>query len=70
MSHLGYGYTRKEVTTLATDYAVDLDLKGKDGKPLSLQWFRCFMICLSSYSSLKWFPAHQRMNQQPPVKYI
>ena len=43
MSHLGYGYTRKEVTTLATDYAVDLDVKGKDGKPLSLQWFRCFM---------------------------
>ena len=37
MSHLEYGYTRTEVTTLATDYAVDLGLKGKDGKPLSLQ---------------------------------
>jgi len=43
MTHLGYGYTRTEVTTLATDYAVDLGLKGKDGKPLSLQWFRSFM---------------------------
>jgi hypothetical protein len=43
MSHLGYGYTRTEVATLATDYAVELGLKGKDGKPLSLQWFRNFM---------------------------
>ena len=32
-----------EVATLATDYAVELGLKGKDGKPLSLQWFRNFM---------------------------
>lgn len=40
---LGYGYTRTDVTTLATDYAVDLGLKDKDGKPLSLQWFRSFM---------------------------
>ena len=43
MAKLGYGYTRTEVTSLATDFAVDLDLKKKSDKPLSLQWFRSFM---------------------------
>ncbi|XP_071123384.1 uncharacterized protein [Mytilus edulis] len=43
MSHLGYGYTRVEVTALASDYAVSIRLKDKTDKQLSLQWFRSFM---------------------------
>ncbi|CAG2194274.1 unnamed protein product [Mytilus edulis] len=43
MSHLGYGYTRVEVTALASDYAVSIKLKDKTDKQLSLQWFRSFM---------------------------
>ncbi|CAC5424039.1 unnamed protein product [Mytilus coruscus] len=38
MSHLGYGYTRVEVTALASDYAVNIRLKDKTDKQLSLQW--------------------------------
>ncbi|CAC5364189.1 unnamed protein product [Mytilus coruscus] len=43
MSHLGYGYTRVEVTALASDYAVNIRLKDKTDKQLSLQWFRSFI---------------------------
>ena len=43
MCNLGYGYTRVEVADLATNYAIDLGLKDRTDKPLSLQWFRSFM---------------------------
>ncbi|XP_046574537.1 uncharacterized protein LOC124282571 [Haliotis rubra] len=43
MANFGYGYTRAEVTTLATDLAIHLGKKSHDDKPLSLQWFYSFM---------------------------
>ncbi|CAC5405944.1 unnamed protein product [Mytilus coruscus] len=39
MGELGYGYYRQDVLDIATDYAITLDLKTKDDKPLSLAWF-------------------------------
>ncbi|XP_041372513.1 uncharacterized protein LOC121385794 [Gigantopelta aegis] len=43
MSSVGYGYTRTEVTGIATDFAVYIGKKEKEGKNLSLQWFYSFM---------------------------
>ncbi|XP_046575021.1 uncharacterized protein LOC124283049 isoform X2 [Haliotis rubra] len=43
MANFGYGYTRAEVTTLATDLAIHLGKKSKDENPLSLQWFYGFL---------------------------
>ncbi|XP_052074500.1 uncharacterized protein LOC127712221 isoform X2 [Mytilus californianus] len=43
MGELGYGYYRQDVLDIATDYAITLDLKTKNEKPLSLAWF-CGMI--------------------------
>ncbi|KAJ8321017.1 hypothetical protein KUTeg_002604 [Tegillarca granosa] len=42
MSQLGYGYTRSEVVTLSSDYAVDLGLRD-DGKDLTMKWFYNFI---------------------------
>ncbi|KAJ8303400.1 LOW QUALITY PROTEIN: hypothetical protein KUTeg_019796 [Tegillarca granosa] len=42
MSQLGYGYTRSEVVTLASDYAVDLGLRD-DRKDLTMKWFYNFI---------------------------
>ncbi|CAC5401666.1 unnamed protein product [Mytilus coruscus] len=39
MAQLGYGYNRQEVVDIATDYAVMLDKKTKNDKPLTLIWF-------------------------------
>lgn len=39
---VGYGYTRWELCGLATEYAVDLDLRSRDN-PLSLQWYISFI---------------------------
>ncbi|CAC5373548.1 unnamed protein product [Mytilus coruscus] len=39
MAQLGYGYNRQEVVDIATDYAVMLDKKTKNDKPLTLTWF-------------------------------
>ena len=39
MAQLGYGYNRQEVVDIATDYAVMLDKKSKNEKPLTLTWF-------------------------------
>ena len=43
MSLFGYGYTRAEVTALATDLAIHLGKRKTVDKPLSLQWFYNFM---------------------------
>ncbi|XP_038072690.1 tigger transposable element-derived protein 1-like [Patiria miniata] len=43
MSSYGYGYTRTEVTVLATDLAIHLGKRKKVDKPLSLRWFYNFM---------------------------
>ncbi|XP_048252703.1 MFS-type transporter clz9-like [Haliotis rufescens] len=43
MANFGYGYTRAEVTTIATDLAIYVGKKSKDEQPLSLQWFYGFM---------------------------
>ncbi|KAJ8320560.1 hypothetical protein KUTeg_002147 [Tegillarca granosa] len=42
MSELGYGYTRSEVVTLASDYAVDLGFRD-NGKDLTMKWFYNFI---------------------------
>ncbi|XP_046582152.1 uncharacterized protein LOC124289604 [Haliotis rubra] len=42
MSSVGYGYTRVEVTTLASQYAVQLGKRNKDD-PFSLHWYYGFM---------------------------
>ncbi|CAC5388549.1 unnamed protein product [Mytilus coruscus] len=39
MAQLGYGYNRQEIVDIATDYAVMLDKKTKNDKPLTLTWF-------------------------------
>ena len=43
MAALGYGYSRQEVTDIATDYAIMLSKKGKDDTPLIMNWFYGFM---------------------------
>ena len=43
MASLGYGYTRQEVTDMATDYCIMLNIKSGTDKPLSLKWFRGFI---------------------------
>lgn len=43
MAALGYGYTRQEVTNIASDYAIQLGKKTKQQKPLTLKWFRGLM---------------------------
>lgn len=43
MASFGYGYTRKEVTNMASDYAIQLRKRTKQQKPLTLKWFRGFM---------------------------
>lgn len=43
MASFGYGYTRKEVTNMASDYAIQLHKRTKQQKPLTLKWFRGFM---------------------------
>ena len=39
---VGYGYTRQEVVDLASDYAVDLDIRKLDN-PFSSRWFYSFL---------------------------
>ena len=43
LAAVGYGYTRAEVITMASDYAVHLGKRGEDEKSLSMQWFYSFM---------------------------
>lgn len=43
MASFGYGYTRKEVTNMASDYAIQLRKRTKQQKPLTLKWFRGFI---------------------------
>ena len=40
---VGYGYTRAEVLSMATAYAVHLGKRAEDEKNLSMQWFYIFM---------------------------
>ena len=42
LAEVGYGYTRSEVTNLATDYAVAIGKRRKE-QPFSLKWFYTFM---------------------------
>ena len=42
MSEIGYGYTRAEVLSLASDYAVDLGVREK-GSDLTMKWYYNFM---------------------------
>ena len=42
MSEIGYGYTRTEVLSLASDNAVDLGVREK-GNDLTLKWYYNFM---------------------------
>ena len=42
LAKVGYGYTRGELCSLATEYAIDLELRSRDN-PLSLQWYRSFI---------------------------
>ena len=53
MASLGYGYTRTEVTGLATDFAIELGLRQKHDKSLSLQWFRSFLERWPEIKSLR-----------------
>lgn len=43
IASFGYGYTRKEVTNMVSDYAIQLRKRTKQQKPLTLKWFRGFM---------------------------
>ena len=43
LARVGYGYTRAEICTKASDFAVYLGKRGKEEKPLSLKWFYGFM---------------------------
>lgn len=43
MASFGYGYTRKEVTNMASDYAIQLRKRTNQQKPLTLKLFRGFM---------------------------
>ena len=43
LASVGYGYTRAEVVSMATDYAIYLGKKQKNEKGLSMQWFYSFM---------------------------
>lgn len=43
MSEIGYGYTRAEVLNLASDYAVDLGIREKGKKDLTMMWYYNFM---------------------------
>jgi hypothetical protein len=42
MASLGYGYTRREVVDIATDFAQVLQKMDRRG-PLTLRWYQCFM---------------------------
>ena len=42
MASLGYGYTRREVVDIATDFAQVLQKRDRRG-PLTLRWYQCFM---------------------------
>ena len=42
LAKVGYGYTRGELCSLATEFAIDLELRSRDN-PLSLKWFRSFI---------------------------
>ncbi|XP_071095056.1 uncharacterized protein [Haliotis cracherodii] len=43
MANFGYGYSRAEVTAIATDLAIHLGKRSKDDPPLSMQWFYGFV---------------------------
>lgn len=43
LAAVGYGYTRAEVISMASDYAVHLGKRREDQKNLSMQWFYSFM---------------------------
>ncbi|XP_046573288.1 MFS-type transporter clz9-like [Haliotis rubra] len=43
MASVGYGYTRAQVISLGTEYAITLDKRTKQDNNLSLQWFYSFM---------------------------
>ena len=43
LAAVGYGYTRAEVISMASDYAVHLGKRRVDEKNLSMQWFYSFL---------------------------
>ena len=43
LAAVGYGYTRAEVISMASDYAVHLGKRREDQKNLSMQWFYSFI---------------------------
>ena len=50
MAAIGYGYTRREVADIATDFAIQLSTKQKQDRGLSMNWFYSF---LGRWSELK-----------------
>lgn len=42
MASLGYGYTRREVVDIATDFAQVLQKRDRKN-PLTMRWYQCFM---------------------------
>lgn len=42
MAEFGYGYSRKEVLDIATDYATMLGKKNKEDPAMSMNWFMAF----------------------------
>ena len=42
MARLGYGYTRREVVDIATDFAQVLQKRDRKN-PLTIRWYQCFI---------------------------
>ena len=44
MAEVGYGYSRQETLNLATEYAVELNVRSRDHNPVSDKWLHNFLL--------------------------